>query len=270
MFRTIETSIKLQSPVSHNEIGSDMGNVTLFRRMSRVIEGRVVRVPVVSAGAIRGLVRRLLFREIFEKTGLSRETVGSPAWDRLYAALANGGTIEAAEVRVSPDAIRERRAAIPPLSLLGSALYTSHMTGRLHATHAWLVCREINGEPALPMDQLVTEISTVRHHDAEEQNPDVSNVGPMPTTVEVVIAGAEFLQSATISGELEASCWAHGLDMVTHIGGKTGQGNGGVWIDHDGDGAMYREWLESNIEPLREALLKLADELTGSKKKGKR
>ena len=258
--------IRLDGPISHNEIGADMGNITLFRRMARVVDGRVQRIPVISAGALRGGVRRLLWRETFDLCGLSRETVGSPAWDRLYAALANGGTIEAAETRITPDVIRARRAALPVLSLLGAALYTSHMAGRLQLSHAWIVCQELGG--TIPADELLAEISTVRHADAEEQNPDVSHVGPMPTTVEVAIAGATFQARAHVGGELEASAWAHGLDLVRTIGGKSGQGNGAVRVEHDGDGALYVAWLAEHRDAVRKYLLQLADELaTGGRSK---
>lgn len=261
----IDICIHLDGPVSHNEIGADMGNVTLFRRMARVVDDRVVRVPCVSAGAMRGVVRRLLWREVFDACDLSRETVGSPAWDRLYAALANGGTIESAETRVSPDAIRARREALPVLSLLGSALYSSHMAGRLKLSHAWLACSEL-GTGSLSMHDLLTEISTVRHHDAEEQDPDVSGVGPMPTTVEVVVAGADFRARASVAGDLEASALAHGLDLVEHVGGKSGQGNGAVRVEHTGDGSLYVAWLAEHRDALQSALIQLADELSEGKR----
>lgn len=261
---TIQSVIYTDAPISHNEIGSDMGNVTTFRRMARVVDGRVIRVPVVSAGALRGVVRRALWRETFDACGLSRESVRAD-WDRLYAALANGGTIEAAETRVVPDVIRARRAALPVLSLLGSALYTSHMAGRLRLTHAWLDCAEL-GTGGLSMHDLTTEFSTVRHHDAEEQDPDVSGVGPMPTTVEVVVTGATLRSIASVGGDLEASAWAHGLDLVEVVGGKSGQGNGRVRIEHDGDGAAYALWLAEHVDEVRAALLHLAGELGKGKK----
>lgn len=254
----IDIAIHLEAPLSHNEIGADMGNVTLFRRAARVVDGRVLRVPVISAGALRGVVRRLLWRETFDRCGLSRETV--PGWDRLYAALANGGTIEAAETRISPDVIRQRRESLPVLSLLGAALYTSHMAGRLRLGTAWLDCSEL-GTGALSMHDLVTETSTVRHHDAEEQDPDVSGVGPMPTTVETIITGATLRARADVSAELEASALAHGLDLITHLGGKSGQGNGLVRIEHTGDGSRYVAWLEANHAAVRASLLRLCDEL---------
>ena len=261
----IDLTIHALAPIAHNQMGGDTGNVTTFRRMQRVVDGRLMRVPVISAGALRGVVRRALWRETFAACDLSRSVVGGP-WDRLYAALANGGTIEAAETRVVPDAIRARRAALPVLSLLGSALYSSHMAGRLKLTHAWLDCVEL-GSGGLSMHDLVTEITTVRHHDAEEQDPDVSGVGPMPTTAEVVVQGASLRATSSVTGDLEASAWAHGLDLVEYIGGKSGQGNGLVRIEHTGDGSAYVAWLASNCAEVRAALLKLAQDLGGKREK---
>jgi len=265
----IDLTIHALAPIAHNQMGADTGNVTTFRRMQRVVGGRLIRVPVISAGALRGVVRRALWRETFAACGLSRSVVGGP-WDRLYAALANGGTIEAAETRVVPDAIRARRAALPVLSLLGSALYSSHMAGRLKLTHAWLDCSEL-GSGGLSMHDLVTEITTVRHHDAEEQDPDVSGVGPMPTTAEVVVQGASLQAASSVTGDLEASAWAHGLDLVEYVGGKSGQGNGLVRIDHTSNGAAYVAWLAEHRDEVRAALLKLAQDLGGKReKKGKK
>lgn len=254
----IDIAIHAEAPISHNEIGADMGNVTLFRRAPRIVGGRKLYIPVISAGALRAVVRRLLWRETFDRCGLSRETV--PGWDRLYAALANGGTIESAETRISPDVIRARRKALPVLSLLGAALYTSHMAGRLWPSMAWLDCSEL-GTGTMSMHDLVTETSTVRHHDAEEQDPDVSGVGPMPTTVETMVTGATLRARAKVSDELEASAFAHGLDLITHLGGKVGQGNGQVRIEHTGDGSRYVAWLEANHAAVRASLLRLCDEL---------
>lgn len=279
---TIHHLITVRGPMSHGSFEKDLGNAMLFRRSPVMApDGRLYRIPVLSAGALRGVVRRILWREVFAKTGLSRETMGEVAWDRLYAALCNGGTIEASESRVSPDTIRARRAAMPVLSLLGSALYTSHMAGLARVTNSWLVCKESRAAGLvsvlapgcdLPACDLLAEESRVRHVDQEEQNPDVSNVGPMPTTIEVVIAGARLAGTMTSSGELEASAWAHGLEQVSHLGGKSAAGFGEVEIAHDGDPSLYRAWLEQAVADgtLRTSLLALAEELTPSKKAKKK
>lgn len=276
MLDPIRHKITLLGPMSHGAMGQDTGNVMLFRRIPRVTNGEVVQVPALSAGALRGVVRRALWREAFAACDLSRETFAAGnymgSWDRLYAALANGGTIEAAETRVDPDRIRSRRAEMPILSLLGSALYSSHMAGRARVSNSWLVCRESGVDGARSAWDYIAEESRVRHVDSEEQDSSTSGVGPMPTTIETIVAGAELTGHAHVTGDVERSAWAHGLDLITHLGGKAGQGFGEVAIQHDGDGSQYVEWLRDNATELRSSLLRLAEELGGSatsKKKGK-
>lgn len=267
-------TIRLLSPLSHGDPGIAGGNVVRFRRLPSVAEdGELHAIPALSAGALRGVVRRLLWRETFDAAGLSRETpelvlLGAGAWDRLYAALANGGHIEKAEAKVDPARIRARRAALPVLSLLGSVLYSSYLSGRLQCSHAWLACREaaacglVEDDGALlPARDLLSDYTSVRHVDREEQDPEVSHVTPMPTTVEVVVAGARLSGHAWVTGELEEAAWAHGLDLVRHLGGKSGQGHGEVEIQHGGDGTPYRSWLDAHREELRAALVALAEEL---------
>jgi len=263
--------ITARAPIAHGDFGVNSGNVQRFRRIPILsLEGVPTYIPAISAGALRGVVRRLLWREAFDACDLSRGVL--PGWDRLYAALANGGTIEAAEKRVVPDAIRARREALPVLSLLGAALYTSHMAGRARVSNSWLECRELGAEHANDplMRDLLADEARVRHVDQEEQDPDVSGVGPMPTTTETVIAGARFVGHTEIAPAREASAWAHGLGLVQYLGGKAGAGFGEVVIEHDGDGSAYEAWLATHVEPLRDALIQLANELVKGSKKSKK
>jgi hypothetical protein len=265
----ISHTITTTEPMSHGDPGPDLGNVTRFRRIPLVFQDEVCHVPAVSAGALRGVVRRLLWREVFDRCGLGRDQLPAKQWDRLYAALANGGHIEKAESRVSPEAIRARREQLPVLSLLGAALYGSHMAGRARVSNSWLDCWETQRSDKPAADYIADE-HRVRHVDREEQEPEVSGVTPMPTTIETVIAGATFSGRAQIGAPLEASAWAHGLDLVTHLGGKSGQGFGAVKIEHDGSGAAYMAWLDEHTDDLRKARLNLAEELGETTKKAKK
>lgn len=254
----VDCTIHLLSPMAHGTMGGDTGNAALVRRFQILHNGEIHRVPGVSAGALRGVVRRLLWREVFDACGLSADIV--PDWDRLYAALCNGGTIESAESRVDPATIRERRRALPVLSLLGAALYSSYMAGQARVSNALLDCSEI-GTGARSCWDLITEETRVRHVDREEQDTEVSGVTPMPTTVEAIMQGATLRAHAHITGPLERSAWAHGLDLVTHLGGKAGQGFGEVRIEHTGDGAEYVAWMDEHRDAVSGALLDLATQL---------
>ena len=95
----------------------------------------------------------------------------------------------------------------------------------------------------------------------------------MPSTVEVVVAGAAFRATATVNGDIEAGALVHGLGLIRHLGGKSGQGNGAVTLSQrggdDGD-TTYAAWLTANVDQVRADLCELAGQLAPrGKGKGK-
>lgn len=290
--RSIDVRIDLLSPLSHGAFaeGHDTGNAQQFRREPIVSLPGAPQVPVISGNALRGILRRLLMRElIIEVAGITPEWMvetyqpdakGRRMWDRLYAALVCGGTIEEAERRILPEELRELRGKLPPLSLLGSALYSSLMAGVVSIGFAWPVCHEtIAGglvDPihhiksgVLPAEYLITDVGQVRHIDRELANPENSGVSPMPVTIESLATGTvlesriDFQPHAT---PLEISCLAHGLDCLTSIGGKSGSGFGRINVHYEGISCTeYGEWISQRApgaplhDELRQTLTTLAE-----------
>ena len=281
----IRVQLYLLAPLSHGafDVG-DIGNASAIRRMPVVsIAGRP-EIPALSGNSLRGRLRRVVMPDLFDRVGLSRADLPAPAWDRLYAALANGGHLDGSEASVSPDAIRELRAALPPLSMLGSALYSWMLPGRCSVGFCWPVCVEtvaarlvdaIEG-PLFCAEDLVAETSHCRHIDRTEHDPEVSGVTPMPTTIETLATGTRLEARIHVYSEataIERAAIAYGLDRIHEIGGKVAGGLGWAEITHDGDAGPYEEWLGTSLVPARAALVKLAADLTRHKakppKKGK-
>lgn len=281
MNETINVTIRLDAPLAHGAFSdSSAGNMSLLRREPVVALPGAPRVPCVSGNALRGVVRRIVMRGLFDAAGVSRgkwaDQGRSRQWDRMYAALANGGHLERPDASVDPERIRGLRRSLPPLSVLGAAMYRYMLTGRLRAGWCWPVCRETVeaglagaaavGERALVgAEDLVTETSLVRHVDRDQQNPETSGVTPMPTTVEAIAAGA-VLQSRMDfergTDDVQRGVIAWGLDRVRQLGGKGGAGLGAVRIEHDGDPAPYEAWLEEAASGLGAVLGELADDLS--------
>lgn len=277
--KRINYTITCLSPCHHGDFGAT-GNVRAFRREPIILpDGQIVRVPCVSGNAIRGQIRRLVMREMLAVCGIDRITMPARQWDRLYGALVNGGTLDGSEARVDPDAVRALRGALPSLSVLGAALYSHMMPGRARVGLARLACDETaqSGHAAdmgtlPPADDLVTDWSQARLPDPTEQDVEASGVGPMPTTVEVVITGARLVGRIDCGSDaIEASVMARGLSLMEAIGGKSGGGLGQVVVEHDGDGALWLTWLTQYREQVRETLIALAERIGGSTKakKGK-
>lgn len=282
------------APIAHGAFGeADAGNASPFRRFSVISDRGEHRVPALSSGSLRGQIRRIVMRDLFERAGLSRLSMAPveadeaqqalikkpkakagdtpKAWDRLYAALANGGHLEKSEARIDPDAVRQLRADLPPLSVLGAALYSRFLPGRLHPLgQVWPASRETAFIHPLLVgphhaESLISEVSLVRHVDREEQEPDVSGVTPMPTTTEVLSAGTRLVWFARFAGSatpIERAVVPWAINQITHLGGKHNAGMGAVDIVMDGpdaDPAPYAEWLEqTSADDLRTRLLALS------------
>lgn len=276
----LRVSIELRSPLSHGAFDSgDIGNAVAIRREPIVSIPGAPRVPVLSGNALRGVVRRTVMRDLLGREGV-RDALGS-SWDRAYAALANGGHLDGSESSVSPSKIRDLREGLPPLSVLGAALYSWMLPGRVSFGICWPVCAETlesglawrfdEDAPVVTAEELVHETSTVRHVDRTEQDPEVSGVTPMPLTVEVLGTGARlcseirFERAAT---EIERSCIAWALDRIDRLGAKSGAGLGRVDVTHDGDGRAYDDWLTEEGHNLAGRLVSLSDGF--GKKRGKK
>jgi hypothetical protein len=259
---------RLTAPLSHSAFGADAGNAVPLRRMRVVSLPGYPEVPAVSGNALRGSLRRALARELFQVLGLGPET---PGWDRLYAAIANGGTIEAAEKRIDPARIRHFRETLPVVSVLGAAMYKWLLSGHLRAGIVWPVCRETveaglvsprTGTPGT--GEIEGEYTAARLPEVETASPESTGVGPMPVTVEVIATGTIMesrLGFASHAPEIERAAIAHGLTLLTHLGGKSGSGLGcfALEIESEVDPQPYRDWLSEpvSIERAQAAIAEL-------------
>jgi hypothetical protein len=115
----------------------------------------------------------------------------------------------------------------------------------------------------------VEEVSLVRHVDRTEQDPEVSGVTPMPTTIETLATGTVLWAKLVFSPGCtpqERGCILHGLDLLNSLGAKASAGFGEVCVARAGvdstDLDAYRTWL--TVAPIREALTKLSEKLAGA------
>lgn len=244
-------TLKALSPITHAgfEDGGSTGNINNFRRVPVICNGNVEEIPCISGNAFRALIRRGLARELFDGLKLTERIKAHPAViNKLYAVIGNGGTISKnMQVTVNTDKIREIRADIPMLSLLGSAAYTVMINGMVNIGFARLDCKE-NGLSDLTIDEQLTEIGLVRHVDNEYVDKLTAEIKPMPYVTEAVIEGAIFRGSISLepqATEIERSCLAHGIKLIRHVGGKSSVGFGMIEIstDEELDDSLYLGWL---------------------------
>jgi hypothetical protein len=272
-------TIFVDSPLHHGAFDADSGNAIAFRRTPvAMLDGRHVLIPHVSGNALRGMMRRLLMCELLDICGVTPDVLEPRAYERLYAALVNGGHLDGSEMTITPAKRRALREALPPLSVLGASLYTYMLSGRCEVGLVWPVCHEtvdvgiVAGHAHAHAEDLVTDYSHVRHIDREAHDPAVSGVTPMPMTMEVLIPGTVLVSriGTRRCTEVEGSALAHAATKITTIGGKSASGLGRVRVDCDGNPGPYRQWLGEHRESARTALMDLAVEIsTGKAKRAK-
>lgn len=255
----------LRSPMSHGDpaLTIDTGNFRAFRR--QMVLG-VGQVPVLSGNAIRGVLRRALMRHFLEAAGMTPAAYECAAghWDRIYAALCNGGTLVGSEKAVNTKQLRDLRAAVPPLSLLGSALYTYMLPGMISMLDAYPQCRELaaagfTGPSDLSIADLCGDRHQVRHVSAEVDRA-ATGITPMPYSFEVIYPGV-VLQGGVIidrqASQIERDCLAYGLSLIHQLGGATAKGMGMVEIvvpEPIGDAASYAAWVSEYAPAARAAI----------------
>ncbi|MDB4914071.1 MAG: hypothetical protein JWM95_1715 [Gemmatimonadetes bacterium] len=267
-------TMTLEAPLHHGAFGGDTGNAVLFRRVPLAASPASPGVPAVSGNALRGALRRIVMRDLFTRCGLHVGAAEVPpiAWDRLYGALANGGHLTQAETKTDPVTQRALRHAIPALSVFGAALYSYMMPGRVSVGWLWPVCTETvaaglcTAQPGAPLhdaEELVAEISQVRHIDRDQQNPALSGVTPMPVTIEALVPGV-VLQGSLIALKslppVEVGVLGYALNELVSLGGKSGSGFGRVQVQHECPSEGYDAWLSDAtiVKSARETLIALA------------
>jgi hypothetical protein len=262
------------APLAHSAFGPSIGNATAFRRF-RIGDAEV---PAVSGNALRGIMRRIVMRDLFDRCGLNVE---SPGWDALYAALANGGHLQGSETSLDPVYVRDLRSAVPGLSVFGSALRTWMLSGRMSVGILWPDCAEVHAaglcDPnGIAAEDLIEEVSHVRHVDRDQQNPETTGVTPMPTTIEAMKTGTVLRSKIIFDGnatETERSVIAWAIEQIHALGGKSSVGLGRVRIETAGNASpssLYRDLWRQNPNTIcsaTESLQHLAGKLSGSAKK---
>ena len=269
----------LSAPLSHGQTGSKrLGNHNMFRRLPIWADNAIITIPVVSGNSIRGIMRREIMRELYTAANITYDQFESisdkpqkvkRAWDRTYAALFGGGTIDSLDVSITPVDLRSLRASLPPLSLFGSALYGAMLSGAMRVGFAVPKCKETitaglwrgNEEGAVYSGELITDVGLTRYIEREQADPKRSGVKPMPYTIETLVPGTEMqfiIDFDTTATALEKDCAIHAVNLITYLGGARSKGFGSVTMQcEEKETGDYMEWLQKN--EIRAAIFNLAE-----------
>lgn len=152
----LEGLLHVMSPVVS---GSDehAGNHTDIRRITFSVDGAPVDIPVISGNSIRGQLRRLIMADMLERVGkipagldlaeIEKMASQSKGFARLWHALCSGGMLEQVAEKDSGyvDLAMKRsiRLALPPVSVLGTAIGNQMIQGKIDVAIARPCCIEL-------------------------------------------------------------------------------------------------------------------------------
>lgn len=257
------------------------GNVRLLRTIKLFDpgQGRVVRLPIISGNAIRGVLRRRIMHDLLERIDYG------PTSTKLHHALFSGGSLEGGSDAGALDLAFRRHltGTVPPLALLGSAIGNTILPGQLICNMARPFCRETawalrkqgyDDERLEFGSRSFRDFTfTTRHDDLRDWESGESN--QMIVTFEYFAAGTMFAHSFQVkhTTPLLESTLAMMVDLWQSeptIGGKAAGGFGQLEIEYDGlpGPNAYESFVARETPAIRETLDVLANHLEGRAKPG--
>jgi hypothetical protein len=262
-----------KAPISH---GSDAnyGMEQHLRTLEVTVRenGRVnhEEVPVISGNSLRGQLRDLLARDFLNALDVE-------VHDTLSNALYSGGTLErgSGAGKLKRRMIKDLRENIPMLSLLGTALDSQMIEGKLNMGMLVPIAAETQNYTGIDADssvfEFVDETFYTRQDDREgaTEREDGEQPQQMRYVVQVLVPGTRFqhwmsLEHAT---EIERACLFRAFELFRqspHLGGMKGKGHGKVTFEYEdglGSSDPYTDWLEENKEEVREFVTDLNETL---------
>jgi len=272
--------------LSNFEHGSDKsaGNAKLFRRTKvRTKQGYIVELPFFGGNSFRGQMRDLLTKDYFGQLGLKWSSSKPPVEMWMFYVLSEGGGLDGKKEAIKEigkhldeilgkngaqkiDGIDHLRNMIPPLSILGAALATRSVDGRIMVADSRPRCYEW-GTGDAPVHTLFDWTFATKHEDFEGHKENTSMIYDAEIIVEGVVfdGGIDVVDHMT---DIERSCLGRGLELMQkhgHLGGGSRRGHGKVEFEFENlpNSKPYEDYMSEN----REKILKFLEDI-GAIKKG--
>ena len=231
----IDVRYTMTAPVSH--IGETASTGAYFN----MVKYGPDRLPVITGNSIRGQIRDAGAAELLARLGtrVDKET---------FHVLFSGGNVS---TTMKDDVGRAQavREAFPLISVLGGALGTMIMSGKMICGFAYPICREAIGitgiDSSVSWRDMIDEIEFTRTDDAKNDklaaahitDTDAVNTGAasqqMRYAVQYMAAGTEFAQRIILlpgTGNAEAGALLAAIEYwwrtAPRLGGMSGKGFG--------------------------------------------
>lgn len=230
-----------------------------------------IPIPYLSGNSIRGKLRRLIMRDLFDLVGFETEN------PKVHHALFSGGMLESTEENTGVIDLAFRktiRETLPPVSLLGCALGNQMIAGILTVEHLWPICEEykiylpekfLSDKRASAHIRTFTDQSFItRRDDLRAERAEDEQAVQMKIDYECFVPGTKFYHRFIVQlpDAVQLSCMGRILDLfalMPYVGGRSSSGDGKVSLNYPDkpDGSLYLDFVAENKEQILMVLNKL-------------
>lgn len=271
----VKGNLVAKTPIFHGG-NEKTGSVILLNRQKFITDDGTENIPIVSGNAIRGVIRRLIFKDFLEKVGYTIN-VSRKGGQKLYHSLFTGGILETVEEEASGiidiDMKRKIIEMIPPARLFGLSIGNQTIEGKLHVGQALPICIELKTflpdelSPKTSVYNLITTVFQTRKDELRVEREEEEQAVQMMIEYEAFAPGTKFYHEFKIEDpeEIDLSCFARCLELWKEkpfIGGKSSIGLGEVQLSYDfkESSEAYLKFLEENKDKIVQLLAELEHE----------
>jgi hypothetical protein len=271
-----EGTYEAQTPISHGS-DEDFGMEQRLRTIEMAVrdDGNLYHedVPVLSGNGLRGQLRDLLAEDFLD--AISTDDNPVELGDSLSNAFWAGGSLErsAGPGKLKRRMIQNIRENIPPLSLLGTALGSQMLDGRVNVGMLTPIATETEQFTGRESDhsvfQFVDGTFYTRMDDRVGGRQEDEGAQQMKYTVHVLTPGTRFHHRLTLksASDIERACLGRAFELFAenpHVGGQQAVGHGRVEFQYDGglpDSSPYMAFIEENRADIREFVNDLDEQM---------
>ncbi|MGO0987463.1 hypothetical protein ACTPEW_16135 [Clostridioides difficile] len=271
----INIKFKLLSGLMH--YGDDITGITRFTRTQKFnYNGDYIDVPVYSANAFRGILRRLIMKDYLKNIDKLDEGITV----KLYHALFSGGSLTPGNEYYEMEEIKIARYMCPPLSLLGSIIGDQMFEGKLKIGILKPICKELIDYTGIESDKSFHDMLDNTFHtrmDSLKFSPYVKTIGSKPKNsvqmkyeMQPLCSGTELISTIYLesANELEKSCFSAFLEVFEEfpfLGGKSAIGYGEVKLEYNKENMtsseVYYNHLRENKEKISDWIASIESKL---------
>lgn len=266
----IKINLVLASMLAH--FGDEkLSTTSIARRQEFNIDGKKVKIPVYSGNAFRGQCRRFIMDDFLELSGIDEI---SP---KMYHTLFSGGALTSG-LSFSMEDKKELTSYIPPISLLGTAIGDTILTGKCSFGICYPICSELNSynskQSEVSYRNFISDTFHTRRDDTKSNLINLSNENGAENPVQMkyefegLVPGTELETEVIIEGanDIELACLGRILKLFkenSFIGGKSSIGYGKFAYSADTviDDSAYVDFVKDNADGINAYIKGLSGKL---------